>query len=148
MNWGIFGGGGAKYFFSGPKRPPRLYTQETDRKSQLPLRASTAPGRQGKTTQMTSSIFAKGTECCVSKRAKFQARKRNPNLNFLVRIFSGGVGVFHVKGWVPKSSVCPSKPGKSDFFGGISRDFAGISGRCPEKFEKKNYVFYFCSLKF
>ena len=27
------------------------------------------------------------------------AWKRNPNLNFLVRIFSGRVGVFHVKGW-------------------------------------------------
>ena len=24
--------------------------------------------------------------------------KRNPNLNFLVRVFSGGVGVFHVRG--------------------------------------------------
>ena len=22
--WGIFGGGGAKYFFSGPRRPPRF----------------------------------------------------------------------------------------------------------------------------
>ena len=26
-------------------------------------------------------------------------------------IFSGGVGVFHVKEWGPKSSVCPSKAG-------------------------------------
>ena len=24
-NWGILGGGGAKYFFSGPKRPPSHY---------------------------------------------------------------------------------------------------------------------------
>ena len=23
-NWGILGGGGAKYFFSGPKRPPSV----------------------------------------------------------------------------------------------------------------------------
>ena len=57
-----------------------------------------------------------------------QARKRNPNLNFLVQIFSGGVGVFHVKGWGPKSSVCPSKPGKPNFFGGISRDLPGYPG--------------------
>ena len=32
-----------------------------------------------------------------------------------------------MKGWGPKSSVCPSKPGKPNFLGGISRDFAGIS---------------------
>ena len=66
-----------------------------------------------------------------------QGRKRNPNLNFLVRIFPGGVGVFHVKRWGPKSSVCPSRPGKSNFFGGISRDFAGISRGCPKSLRKK-----------
>ena len=59
----------------------------------------------------------------------WSGKKRNPNPNFLVRISSGRVGVFHVKGWGPKSSVCPSKPGKSNVFGGISRDFAGISRR-------------------
>ena len=71
--------------------------------------------------------------CC----RKNQARKRNPNPNFLVRIFSGGVRVFHLKGWGPKSSVCPSKPGKLNFFGGISRDFAGISRRRPKSLRKK-----------
>ena len=65
------------------------------------------------------------------------ARKKNPNPNFLVRIFSGGVGVFHVKGWGPKSSVCPSKPRESNFFGGISRDFAGISRKRPKSLRKK-----------
>ena len=30
--------------------------------------------------------------------AIIQARKRNPNQNFWVRISSGGVGVFHVRG--------------------------------------------------
>ena len=73
---------------------------------------------------------------------------QNPNLNFLVRIFSGGVGVFHVKGWGPKSSVCPSKPGKPNFFGGISRDFAGISRRCPKSLRKKHLCFNFCSLSY
>ena len=68
----------------------------------------------------------------------FQGRKRNPNLNFLVRMFSGGVGVFHVKGWGPKSSACPSKPGKPNLFGGISRDFAGISRRCPKSLRRKS----------
>ena len=43
--------------------------------------------------------------------------------NFLVRICSGGVGVFHVNGWGPKSSVCPSKPRETKLLGGISWDF-------------------------
>ena len=67
----------------------------------------------------------------------FPATKRSTNLNFWVQIFSGRVGVLHMKGWGPKSSVCPLKPGKSNFFGGISRNFAGISRRCPKCLRKK-----------
>ena len=67
-----------------------------------------------------------------------QAREKSTNPNFRVRIFSGGVGVFHVKGWGPKSSICPSKPGKSNFFGGISQDFAGISPKCPKSLRKRS----------
>ena len=33
-----------------------------------------------------------------ARREGFQGRKRNPNPNFLVWIFSGGVGVFHMNG--------------------------------------------------
>ena len=51
------------------------------------------------------------------------ADERNPNPNFLVRMSSGGVGVFHVKRWGPNNSVCPSKPRETKLFGGISRDF-------------------------
>ena len=29
-NWGFLGGGGAKYFFSGPKRPPRFSRDSRD----------------------------------------------------------------------------------------------------------------------
>ena len=54
----------------------------------------------------------------------------------------GWVGVFHVKEWGPKSSICPSKPGKPNIFGRISRDIPGV----PEKFEKKKFVFNFRSL--
>ena len=71
---------------------------------------------------------------CQEKCANTQGGKKNPNPNFLVRIFSSGVGVFHVNGWGPKSSIRPSKPGKSNFLGGLSRDFAGISRRCPKSF--------------
>ena len=46
-----------------------------------------------------------------------------------------------------KSSVCPSKPGKSNFFGGISRDFAGISRRCPKSLRKKKFVFNYRPLQ-
>ena len=46
-----------------------------------------------------------------------------------------------MKGWGPKSSVRPSKPGKSNFFGGISRDFAGIFWRRPKSLRKITFVF-------
>ena len=69
--------------------------------------------------------------------AWYQGGKRNPNPNFSVRILSGGVAVFHVNGWGPKSSIRPSKPGKSNFLGGISRDFAGMSRKCPKSLRKK-----------
>ena len=48
------------------------------------------------------------------------------------------VGVFHVKGWGPKSSVCPAKLRETKLFGGISRDFAGISQGCPKSLRKKS----------
>ena len=84
----------------------------------------------------------------ITKGAIFQARKRNPNPNFLVRISSGGVGVCHVKGWGPKSSVCPSKPRKTKLFGGISRDFAGIFQGRPKSLRKKKLVFNLRPLNF
>ena len=44
----------------------------------------------------------------------------------------------------PKSSVRPSKPGKSNFLAGMSRDFAGISWRCPTSSRnEKVCVLYF-----
>ena len=68
----------------------------------------------------------------------YQGRKRNPNPNFGVRISSGGVGVFHVKGWGPRSSVCPFEAqGNQTFW----RDIPGLCRdipRVPEKFEKKS----------
>ena len=67
----------------------------------------------------------------------FSGTKNEPKSKLLSPIFSGGVGAFHVKGWGPKSSVCPSKPRESNFFGGISRDFAGISRKRPKSLRKK-----------
>ena len=72
------------------------------------------------------------------RTASLQGKKRNPNPNFLIQIFSGRVGVFHVKGWGPKSSVCPSKPRETKLFRrDIPRFCLDIPG-VPEKFEKKS----------
>ena len=45
-----------------------------------------------------------------------QARRRSPNSNCWVQISSSrvAVGVFHVKGWGPKSFVCASRPGRTN----------------------------------
>ena len=67
----------------------------------------------------------------------YQGRKGNPNPNFLIRISSGGVGFFDVKGSGPKSSVCSPKPRETKLFGGISRDFGRDIPEVPEKSEKK-----------
>ena len=69
-----------------------------------------------------------------------QGRKKEPKPKLLVRISSGGVGVFHVNGVGPKSSVWPSKPRESKLFGGISRDFCRDIPGAPEKFEKIKHV--------
>ena len=98
---------------SGPLLDVRLET---------PMLAS-APGKWGQPRRRSSSFS--------------QGRKKNPNPNFSVRMFSGGVRVFHVKGWGPKSSVCPSKARETKLFAGISRDFAGISRGRPKSMRKR-----------
>ena len=68
--------------------------------------------------------------------SSLREEKRNPDPNFAVRISSGGVGVFHVKGWGPKSWVCPSKPRETKLFGGICRDLPGYPGGARKVREK------------
>ena len=68
----------------------------------------------------------------------FLSRKKSTNPNFWVWISSGGVGVFDVKGWGPKSSACPSKPRELRLFGGMSRDFCwGIPEGARKVWEEK-----------
>ena len=69
--------------------------------------------------------------------ASFREEKRTQTQTFGSGYLPLGWG-FHVKGWGPKSSICPSKQGKSSFFGVISRDFAGISRKCPKSLRKKS----------
>ena len=79
-------------------------------------------------------------------------KKRAQRLSFWVRRPPGGVGVFHAKGWWPKTSCPPSKlclPWVSKR--GI-RDVPGILPGCPgplavfKKFVQKNFVRIFRSL--
>ena len=66
----------------------------------------------------------------VHNKDKNQGRERNPNPDCLVRIFSGGV--FHMKEWGPKSSVCPSKLRETKLSRGIALYFGrDIPGGCP-----------------
>ena len=64
-----------------------------------------------------------------------QAQEKSTNPNFWVWIFSSGLPL---EGVGPKSSVCPSKAGKSNYLGGICRDFAGMSRLCPKSLRKSS----------
>ena len=142
-------GGPIFIFFRGPQFPHRrdpLESQEecrmdardlTDANPPAPYSIKESPNLEiAQHCQLCfGSLSQKGPKQSVRRgyhqsfaQPDFSARKKSTNPNFRVWIFSGGVGVFHVKGWGPKSSACPSKPGKSNFFGGISRDFAGYPG--------------------
>ena len=72
-----------------------------------------------------------------SASSKPQAREGNLNPNFWVRISSGGVEVFHVKGRGTNSSVCPSKLGENKLFWwdipGFCRDILEVPGKLEEK---------------
>ena len=66
-------------------------------------------------------------------QARFAARKKSTQTNFLVWIPLGGVGVFHAKGWGSKSSFPPSKvcsfgaQAKQCFSPGCARNFARMA---------------------
>ena len=76
-----------------------------------------------------------------SRNSFGRARKKSTNPQFWIRIFSG-----HMKGWGPKSSVCPSKAGKSNFLAGYPGILLGYPGGTPQKkvWEKKKFVFNSC----
>ena len=74
-------------------------------------------------------------------RAHHQARRKSINPNFWVRLSSGGVGVFHVNGWGPKSSACPSKFRETKLWAGYPVILAGISRGCLKNVRKS-----FCAI--
>ena len=74
--------------------------------------------------------------CVIAENHIYQARKRNPNLNFF-----GGVGVFHMKGWGgQKVRYVPRNQGKQAFWRDIS-GFCWDIPAVPERFEKKRSLF-------
>ena len=91
---------------------------------------------------LSGAICLSGKRSNLGKHDIFQARKKSTNPNFWVRIFSGGVGIFHVKGRGPKSSGMSPETREIKLFGrdvpGFCRDIAEE----PEKFEKKKFVFH------
>ena len=77
---------------------------------------------------------------CHSGR-KFRQEKETQTQTFWSGYLRLGWGVFHAKGWGPKSSVCPSKPRETKLVGRISRDFApGIFRKCPKSLRKISFV--------
>ena len=72
--------------------------------------------------------------CC--RNIWYQARKRNPN--FWVWIFSGGVGVFYVKGWGQKVRYVPRSPGNQFFLVGYPGILPGYPGSAQKVWEKKS----------
>ena len=77
--------------------------------------------------------------CSGPKKGHKSGTKKEPKPKLLgPDIFRWGGGLPREReGWGPKSSVCPSKPREPNFFGGISRDFAGISRKRPKSLRKK-----------
>ena len=87
---------------------------------------------------------------CVKRNAVFgacfSATKKEPKPKVLSPDIPSGGGVFHMNGWGPKSSVCPSKPGKIKLFWRDIPGFCWDIPAAPEKFEKKKFVFNFWPL--
>ena len=71
-----------------------------------------------------------------------QARTRSTKLNFWIRISSGAVGVFHVKGWGQQFGMSLETQEKQTPWQD-ARDFGWNVPGGPEKSEKQKFVFDF-----
>ena len=109
-------------------------------KSQVSLEMQFPPGNQGKggknLRSQTWTLKSQTSFSQISVTGLNSGKQKNPNPNFLVWISSaGGVGVFHVKGWGPKSSVCPSRI--PHFLAGYPGILPGYPGGARKVWEKK-----------
>ena len=73
--------------------------------------------------------------------ALVSGKKNEPKAKLFGPDIFGWGGGLPREGVGAKSSVCPSKPKEAKLFGGISRDFAGISWKRPKSLRKKMFVF-------
>ena len=73
-----------------------------------------------------------------------QGRKGTQTQTFCSRYFPVGWGSSTRRGGGQKVRYVPRNTGKSNFLGGISQDFAGISRRCPKSLRNKSL----CSIPF
>ena len=101
----------------------------------------------GGVSRYFSKVSGSGVDwTLLIKLTTIQAQKKNPNLNFWVRIFSGGVG------GLPRESVGAKKFGMSPETQGIKLFWRDIPGFCrdipeaPKKFEKKMFGLNFWPL--
>ena len=69
-------------------------------------------------------------------------RKKSTNPSFWVWISSGGRGSSTRRGGDQKVRYVPGNQGNQTFFGGISRDFAGISRRCLKSLRKSLFSIF------
>ena len=104
------------------------------------------PGGQSLSCRMLATTHP-GQNRVTSQGGNYcQGGKRNPNPNFLVRISSCGVGVFHVNGVGAKKFDTSLETREIKLFGrdipGFRRDIPGA----PEEFDKKRFVFNSCPL--
>ena len=74
---------------------------------------------------------------CLKSLCKRSGTKKEPKPKLFGPDIFGWGGGLPREGVGPKSSVCPSKPRETKLFGGISRDFAGISWKCPKSLREK-----------
>ena len=113
--------------------PPQNLAEPRRTLEETPAEASKNPSQR----QISSQTLAEG---CAPRMVTLWNFKRSANSKFWVRISSGGVRVFHVKGWGPTSSECPreTKTFWRDVVGSC-RDILGA----PEKFGKKGLCLIF-----
>ena len=82
----------------------------------------------------------------AQKGAFFREEKRNPDPSFCSGYLRVGVGGLPCEGVGLKSSVCPSKPGKSNFLAGYPGILLGYPGGARKVWEKTKFVFNFWPL--
>ena len=93
-------------------------------------------------------IWERGAKegCCfrAGRGTSVRQARRAQRLTFWVQRPSGGVGVFHAKGWWPRSSPPPSKVCFPWNFARMSLTCGGVHKSGKKKAHKHNFCWSFC----